>query len=80
MKSLYSIELTEKVGDEYFKEQGRVKISFADGVPRWYLPDSSEYAIVSQKDLEILHFRRTPAGWLAFDPYISTIGQLHGSF
>jgi len=49
-------------------------------VPRWYLADSSEYAIVSQRDLEILHFRRTPAGWLAFDPYISTIGQLHGSF
>jgi len=68
MRNLHSIELAERVGDEYFKEQGRVKINADDGDIRWYLEDGSEYAIISQRDLETLHFRRVVGGWLAFDP------------
>ena len=79
-RNLHSIELSERVGDEYFRDQGRIKISHTDdGDIRWYLEDGSEYAIISRRSLEVLHFRRTPAGWLAFDPYISTLGDIHES-
>ena len=67
-RNLHSIQAIEQVGDEYFPD--RVKIHHTDdGDCRWYMEDGSEYATISRRSLEVLHFRRTPAGWLAFDPW-----------
>jgi hypothetical protein len=78
---MYSKNTCEWIGEEQFRGTGRVKVNHADdGDIRWYLEDGSEYAIISERDLSVLHFRRTPAGWLAFDPTIGTIESLLGRF
>ena len=68
MWNLHSEQVVLQVGHNYFKDQGRVKIWHETGEVRWYLADGSEYAIVSVRNLEVLHFKRVMGGWLAVDP------------